>query len=67
MLLCAGRAWRVPKYAKGEGYCVMPADFPHELVPRLEALESSIAMAVAMEKEAKAKASRPAPEDGLLV
>jgi len=67
LLYALGELRRIPKYAKGEGYCVMPADFPHELVPRLEALESSIAMAVAMEKEAKAKASRPAPEDGLLV
>ena len=68
LLYALGELRRIPKYAEGEGYCVMPADFPHELVPRLEALEGSITMAVAMEKEAKTKATkREEGQGGLLV
>ena len=70
-----GELRRIPDYAaEGKGFCVLPDDFPHELVQSVATLEPSFVAALDMQQRAKrarwaerAKAAAAAAGDGVVV
>ena len=51
-----GELRRIPAYAAPDkAFCVMPAEFPHELTQTLEVIEPSFEAAVALEAQKRKK------------
>jgi hypothetical protein len=54
-----GELRRIPAYAADDkGFCTMPADFPHELLESVEALEPAFSAAIKLEEQRRARAAK---------